>query len=170
MVGLDEQELSKLRSLDWEDIGQRVLIYSRYWAKTHYFWTEENPLPGEKSPEDITKEAISAFWEGLRRLNPKYSVLIQLKGAVRSILWNLHAKKESKLTSSAGPEFFDDRLDDGPTPSDQLESKDYEQAIFEALYDHERVAREQGTDEICESISRRGRSPSMRWLSPPGSQ
>ena len=101
MVGPDEKQLAELRCLDWEDIGQRVLIYARYWAKTHYFWSEENPLPGEKTPEDIAKEAISAFWEGLRRLNPKYSVPVQIKGAVRSILWNLHAKKESKVTSTS---------------------------------------------------------------------
>jgi len=141
MVGPDEQQLAELRCLDWEDIGQRVLIYARYWAKAHYFWSEENPLPGEKTPEDIAKEAISAFWEGLRRLNPKYSVLVQIKGAVRSILWNLYAKKESKLTSAEEPAFFNDRLDNGPSPSAQLESKDYERSIFESLYEHERVAR-----------------------------
>ena len=82
MVRPDEQQIMKLRSLDWEDIGQRVLVYARYWAKTQYFWNEGNPLPEEKTPEDIAKEAISAFWEGLRRLNPKYAVLVQIKGAV----------------------------------------------------------------------------------------
>lgn len=152
MPGLDEQQLTKLRALDWEDIGQRVLLYARYWARTHYFWTEENPLPGEKSPEDIAKEAISAFWEGLRRLNPNYSVLVQLKGAVRSILWNLHVKKESRLTSPADPEFFDSHLDGRPTPSDELESKDYERAIFEALYDHERVARSKELTRVVKAF------------------
>ena len=141
MADLDEQQIMKLRSLDWDDISQRVLVYARYWAKTHYFWTEGNPLPEEKTPEDIAKEAISAFWEGLRRLNPKYAVLVQIKGAVRSILWNLHAKKESKLTSSAEPDFFDERLDHRPSPSEELETKDYEQAIFSALLEHERIAR-----------------------------
>lgn len=152
MAGLDEQSLKQLRALDWEDMGQRLLVYARYWAKTHYFWNEETPLPEQKTPEDIAKEAISAFWEGARRLNPKYPVPTQLKGAVRSILWNLHAKKESKVTRVEGPEFFDERFDDRPNPGNVLESKDYERAIFEALFEHERVARSNELRRLVKSF------------------
>lgn len=149
---LDEQTFKQLRSLDWEDVGQRLLVYARYLAKTHYFWSEETPLPEEKTPEDVAKEAIGAFWEGARRLNPRYSVLTQLKGAVRSILWNLHAKKESKTTKLEGPEFFDARFDDRPSPGDVLESKDYEDAIFRGLFEHERVIKSAEMQKLVRSF------------------
>jgi hypothetical protein len=152
MAGLDQESLKRLHSLDWEDIGQRLLVYARYWAKTHYFWNQETPLPEQKVPEDIAKEAIGAFWEGTRQLNPKYPVITQLKGAVRSILWNLHAKKESKVTRIEGPEFFDERFDENPSPDDALESSDYERAIFEALFEHPRVARSNELRRLVKSF------------------
>src|SRR6476646_6871939 len=104
MPSMNESELQHLRSLNWEDIGLSLLVFTKYWAKTHYFWKEGQSLPEGKTPEEIAKEAISAFWAQIRKWNPKYDVLIQLKGAVRSILWNLHKKKSSKLTASEPPE------------------------------------------------------------------
>jgi hypothetical protein len=136
---MSEEELERLRSLDWNDLGLRLLVFTKYWAKTHYFWTEGRPLAEGKSPEEIAKEAISAFWGSIRKWNPKYDVLIQLKGAVRSILWNLHKKKSSKLTAPEPPEFFDLNVDQKPDPAAEAASEDYCKSIFDALYQQDDV-------------------------------
>lgn len=131
---MTEEELEHLRSLDWNDLGLRLLVFAKYWAKNHYSWTEGRPLPEGKSPDEIAKEAISAFWASVRKWNPKYDVLTQLKGAVRSILWNLHQKKSSKLTAPHPPEFFDLHVGEKPDAAAEVASEDYCRAIFEALY------------------------------------
>ena len=142
---MSEEELERLRSLDWTDLGLRLLVFTKYWAKTHYFWKEGRPLADGRSPEEIAKDAISAFWASVRKWNPKYDVLTQLKGAVRSILWNLHKKKGTKLTGPEAPEFFDLHFGKGPDPAEEAESEDYCKSIFEALYQHDTVL---GNDEL----------------------
>lgn len=136
---MSKEELERLRSLDWNDLGLRLLVFTKYWAKTHYFWKAGQPLAEGKLPEEIAQEAISAFWASARTWNPKYDVLTQLKGAVRSILWNLHKKKSSKLSAPEAPEFFDLYADQGPDPAAEAASEDYCKSIFEALYEQEDV-------------------------------
>ncbi len=136
---MSEEELERLRSLDWNDLGLRLLVFTNYWAKTHYSWREGRPLAEGKSPEEIAKEAISAFWGSVRKWNPKYEVLTQLKGAVRSILWNLHNKKGSKFTAPEPPEFFDLHVETAPDPAAEAASEDYCKSIFEALYEQDAV-------------------------------
>src|SRR5438045_8001017 len=97
---MNEEELEHLRSLDWSDLGLRLLVFTKYWAKTYYGWSAGPTLPDGKSPDDIARETIGAFWAGVRAWNPKYDVLTQLKSGVRSDLWNLHKKKALKGTST----------------------------------------------------------------------
>src|SRR5690349_502521 len=104
---MNEDYLERLRSLDWEDLALRLLVFTKHWAKAHYFWKEGKRFPEGKTPDEVAKDAISSFWASERKWNPKYDVFTQLKGAVRSILWNLHKKKSSKLTSAEPPEFFE---------------------------------------------------------------
>jgi hypothetical protein len=142
---MSEEELERLRSLDWNDLGLRLLVFAKYWAKNHYFWTEGRPLAEGKSPDEIAREAISAFWGSVRKWNPKYDVLTQLKGAVRSILWNLHQKKSSKLTAPQPPEFFDLYVGEVPDAATEAASQDYCRAMFEALYKDDAV---RNSDEL----------------------
>jgi len=136
---MSDTELSHLRSLNWDDIGLRLLVFAKYWARTYYFWREGQSLPEGKIPEDIAKEAISAFWAGIRQWNPKYDVFVQLKNAVRSILSNLHKKKSSQVTAAQPPEILELHIDDKPDPASEVISEDYCKSIFEALYEHDKV-------------------------------
>ena len=135
----DEEVLERLYALDWNKNFLALLVFARYWAKTHYFWKEGGYLPEGKTPQDIVTEAIGAFWSGARKWNREVVVMTQLKGAVRSILWNLHKKKGSKLTSTEDPAFFESELDDQPDPATEYAINDYCKSIFEALYQHEQV-------------------------------
>jgi hypothetical protein len=136
---MNEEELERLRSLDWNDLGARLLIFTKYWAKTYYHWSAGPTLPEGKTPEDVAKEAISSFWASVRKWNPKYSVLTQLKGAVRSILSNLHKKKSTQATDVQPPEFFDFHMDPGRDPATEADSNDYCKAIFATLYEQDEV-------------------------------
>lgn len=88
---------------DWETIGLRLLVFTRYWARTHYGWRPGELLPAGRSPEDVACDAYAAFASGQRKLNAAVPLLVQLKGAVRSMLWNLHRSKETALSQSMPP-------------------------------------------------------------------
>jgi hypothetical protein len=135
----DEEALERLYALDWNQISLSLLVFARYWAKTHYFWKDGTYLPEGKTPEDIVTEAVGAFWSGARKWNRQVAVVTQLKGAVRSILSNLHKKKGSKLTSTEEPAFFESEHDDKPDPATEYATNDYCKSIFEALYQQEQV-------------------------------
>jgi hypothetical protein len=135
----DQAASERLYALDWNQISLTLLVFARYWAKTHYFWKEGKYLPEGKRPEDIVTEAIGAFWSGARKWNREVAVVTQLKGAVRSILSNLHKKKGSKLTSAEDPAFFESELDEQPDPATEYAANDYCKSIFEALYQQEQV-------------------------------
>jgi hypothetical protein len=138
-MSADEEALERLYGLDWNAIGLKLLVFARYWAKTHYSWDEGTYLPEGKIPDDIVMEAIGAFWKGSRKWNSEVAVVTQLKGAIRSILWNLHKKKGSKLTSTEEPAIFETHLDEQPDPASEYATDDFCKSIFEALYQHEEV-------------------------------
>jgi hypothetical protein len=135
--------LERLYGLDWKQISLKLLVFARYWAKTQYRWKEGIYLPELKTPEDIVTEAVAAFWNGSRKWNSEVAVVTQLKGAVRSLLWNLHNKKGSKLTSTESPEFFESQLDERRDPATECATNDCCKSIFETLYQQLAVIRNQ---------------------------
>src|SRR6266699_2781222 len=98
---------SEFRDADWKSVGLRLLIFARYWAKVHYGWREDGLLPTSKTPEDVACEVYVAFSRQIRKFSPEAPMWIQLKNAVKSVLWNLHQLKEGKMTRSEEPEFFE---------------------------------------------------------------
>jgi hypothetical protein len=138
-MGMSSQNTERLKGVDWDDAAPRLILFARYWAQTHYLWHPGHPLPGGATPEDVAKEAIKAFALGDRKLNPNYEVFTQLKGAVRSILWNLHQKTDLSLTDAHEPEFFEHHLDRKPDPASQANSNDYYRVLLERLKDDPRV-------------------------------
>jgi len=135
----DEDASERLYALDWGQMSLKLLVFARYWAEAHYHWNAGMYLPEGKTPEDIVTEAIAAFWNGSRKWNSEVAVVTQLKGAIRSMLWNLHKKKGSKLTSTQEPAFFETHLDDQPDPGSEYATNDYCKSIFEALYQQDQV-------------------------------
>jgi hypothetical protein len=134
---------------DWKSVGLRLLLFARYWAKSHYGWYEGKLMPGSVSPEDVASEVYTAHRRGIetpeqndvRRFNDKDPMWTQLKRSVKSVLWNIHKLKESRITSAEGPEFFDPILDEKPSPDAELRSVEFCEELFRLMFADVRVKR-----------------------------
>lgn len=110
-------------------------------------------MPGGYTPEDIVCEVYAAFWRGLgnlasegeeptesvRHFNENEEMWIQLKRAVKSVLWNISTLQKFKAVDVEGPEFFDPITDDKPSPEETLRSSEFCEKFFEAIYSDPRV-------------------------------
>lgn len=85
---MNEEGLNRLRALDWEEITAKLMLAAITMA-VRYGWTPKSALPGGKSLEDVVAGAIADLWSQPDRLNPTVDVAVQLRGVVRSKLWNL---------------------------------------------------------------------------------
>jgi len=65
-----------------------------------YWWTPKSVLPGGKSLEDVVAESIADLWSQPDRLNPAVDVAVQLRGIVRSKLWNLSQCRDEDIIRS----------------------------------------------------------------------
>jgi hypothetical protein len=137
---MDNEAISKLSALDWDDAGPRLLEFARRWAAMIYGWREGTTLPNGMSIEDVAKDAVAAFATGDRKINPRFDLPVQLKGAIRSILWKIHHKSGDKLTSAESPEFFDAQLEKAPDPAATLASSDFCRRFIEQLSMDEKIA------------------------------
>ena len=131
-----EQEF---RDANWKLVGLLLLVFARYWAKAHYGWRDGCLLPIGKTPEDIACEVYLAYARGERKFSPEAPMWVQLKSAVKSVLWNLHQLKEGKITSAEEPEFFEPLADGNAGPEETLRSEEFCQRFFELLYADSRV-------------------------------
>lgn len=137
---MDDEAISKLSAVDWDDAGPRLLEFARRWAAMIYGWREGTTLPNGMSIEDVAKDAVAAFATDDRKINPRFEILVQLKGAIRSILWKIHRKSGDKLTSAESPEFFDSQLEETPDPAAKLASEDFCRRFIEQLSMDEKIA------------------------------
>jgi len=137
---MDNEAISKLSALDWDDAGPRLLEFARRWAAMIYGWREGTTLPNGMSIEDVAKDAVAAFATGDRKINPRFDLPVQLKGAIRSILWKIHHKSGDKLTSAESPEFFDAQLEETSDPAATLASNDFCRRFIEQLSMDEKIA------------------------------
>ena len=142
---MDNEAISKLSTVNWDDAGPRLLEFARRWASMIYGWREGATLPNGMSIEDVVKDAVAAFATGDRKINPRFELPVQLKGAIRSILWKIHRKSGDKLTSAESPEFFDAQLEDTPDPAARLASEDFFTSFLEQLSADEKIA---GSSEL----------------------
>lgn len=129
----------EFRDADWKAIGLRLLVFARYWAKAHYGWWDGQLLPGSKTPEDVACEVYAAYSRGERTFSADAPMWVQLKSAVKSVLWNLHQLKESKLTRAENPDFFEPVEDGSPGPEAALRSEEFCGRFFQLLYENSRV-------------------------------
>ena len=131
---MNEDSLSKLNGVDWDDAAPRLLAFARRWAASLYGWHGEATLPNGMGVEDVVKEAVAAFARGERKLNDRFDTVVQLKGAIRSILWNIHKLKAAELTSSEVPAFFETQLDSTLDPSASAASEDFCRMFIQLLF------------------------------------
>ena len=138
---MDEEALGKLSGVDWDDAAPRLLEFARRWAGNLYGWRSGTTLPNGMGIEDVVKDAVSAFATGDRKFNPRFEVVVQLKGAIRSILWKIYRKKADELTSAESPAFFDMQLDEALDPAAKVASDDYCRRFIERLVADEKITR-----------------------------
>src|SRR3569833_681581 len=147
---------------DWKSVGLRLLLFARYWAKATYGWYEGKLLSGGVSPEDVASEVYTEHRRGIetpeaesvRRFNEKDPMWLQLKRSVKSVLWNIHKRKENRITSVEGPEFFDPILDETPSPEDEVRSEEFCEELFRLMYADVRVKRSEDLRIIIGAFER----------------
>ena len=145
----------EFKEANWESVGLRLLVFARYWAKAHYGWYEGKPMPGGTTPEDVVCDVYTAFQRGLigqegrdaelgdgvRHFNEDDGMWIQLKRAVKSVLWNIHKLKKLKAFDIEDPEFFEPISDGKPNPEAELRTAEFYENFFNAIYADPRVAK-----------------------------
>ena len=157
----------EFRNANWKLVGLRLLVFARYWAKAHYGWIDGRLLPTSKTPEDVACEVYAAYSHGERKFSDEAPMWVQLKSAVKSVLWNLHQLKEGKITSVEEPEFFEPVADGNPGPETALQSEEFCERFFELLYADSRVkknselkktilALENGAQTVAEFVQKTG--------------
>jgi len=142
----------EFRNANWKLVGLRLLVFARYWAKAHYGWCDGQLLPISKTPEDVACEVYAAYSQGERKFSAEASMWVQLKSAVKSVLWNLHHLKEGKVTRSEEPEFFEPVADGNPGPEAALRSEEFCERFFELLHADSRVKKNSELRRIIEAL------------------
>jgi hypothetical protein len=142
----------EFRDADWKLVGLRLLVFARYWAKAHYGWCDGRLMPTGKTPEDAASEVYAAYARGERKFSAETLMWVQLKSAVKSVLWNLHHLKEGKITRTEEPEFFEPVADGNPGPEAALRSEEFCQRFFELLYADSRVKKNSDLRKIIEAL------------------
>jgi hypothetical protein len=142
----------EFRDADWKLVGLRLLVFARYWAKAHYGWCDGRLMPTGKTPEDAACEVYAAYARGERKFSAETLMWVQLKSAVKSVLWNLHHLKEGKITRTEEPEFFEPVADGNPGPEAALRSEEFCQRFFELLYADSRVKKNSDLRKIIEAL------------------
>ncbi len=137
---------------DWRVVGLKLLIFTRYWARNHYGWSEMAPLPEGKAPEDITVEVYQAFRNGNRKLRSDVPLLRQLKSAAKSILWNLHKLKDAELSKTHDPEFFEPFEDGRGDFREELASSEVCQLFLSRLKNEPQVRRNGDLAALVDAI------------------
>jgi len=73
---MDEDAISKLSALDWDETAPRLLEFARRWAANVYGWQQGTTLPNGMGIEDVAKDAVAAFATGERKLNPRFEIAV----------------------------------------------------------------------------------------------
>lgn len=142
----------EFRDADWKLVGLRLLVFARYWAKAHYGWCDGGLLPTAKTPEDVASEVYAAYSHGERKFSMEAAMWLQLKSAVKSVLWNLHQLKEGKLTRAEDPEFFEPMADGNPGPEAALRSEEFCERFFELLRADSRVKKNSELRRVIQAL------------------
>lgn len=122
-----------LSEADWQSYGVRLLVFTRFWARTHYGWQVGQTLATGRSPEDIVIEVLLSFQERGRTFTPGIPIYVQLKSAVRSVLWNLHQLQDSKRVAACDPEKLREFRDTSPSPTETALCDDFWRTFFQQL-------------------------------------
>ena len=137
---------------DWEAIGLKLLVFTRYWARTHYRWLPGRPLPQGKTPEDVSCDVYAAFATGQRELNESVPLMVQLKGAARSMLWNLHNSKEAERSTLLAPGEWE-LIAAEEDPADAVATNDFYAEFWRLLHSDGQVQRSTDLKHVVEAVA-----------------
>jgi hypothetical protein len=146
---MDEKRLQAFRSHDWEEISAKVLAAAVVLA-ARYGWKADTALPNGCSIEDLVIEAISEIWEKPERLNPSMTITAQLKGIVRSKLWNLSQSSDEKVKRS---EILAEVVPDARNDCDHGEIKVQFDRAIQSLLEHPKVKKSPDLELVVMGLS-----------------
>lgn len=109
-------------------------------------------MPAGKTPEDVACDVYVAFRQGERKFADDVPMWVQLKSAAKSILWNLHARKEGKVTSAQEPGFFEPLMDGRADQAEALESEEFCTALLTGLYADQKVKKSAELTALVQAI------------------
>lgn len=137
-AAMNDDELDRLRALDWEEIAAKVANFAANWAGNHYGWNGE-VLPKGLSPEDLACEAIGEFWQNPSRRPRDCTLTTFLCGIVKSKLWNVSQLKETRTTVREEDLEATAACTTHPSPDTAVESADSFSSAIALLYKHPAV-------------------------------
>lgn len=146
---MDEQQLESLISQDWEEIAAKVANAALVFA-ARYGWKRDSVLPGGKSIEDVVFEAIADLLNDPGRLSDKWKITTQLKGIVRSKLWNLCKSADNRVARSATMD--DEHPAKGHRPEHDVDLKDEFDRAMTLLSSHPKVKAKPELGEVVNAI------------------
>lgn len=149
-VAMDEKQLESLRSLDWEEIAAKVTSAALFFG-ARYGWRRDSVLPGGKLIEDVVFEAIADLWADPTRLTARCDFPTQLKGIVRSKLWNLSQSGDEKVTrTSTLDENYASRTDG---PEHVVDVRDEFDRVIELVSSHPKVKAKPELEDVVTAVA-----------------
>lgn len=143
---MDEKQLESLISQDWEEIAAKVTKAAFVHAARLYGWRQDSVLPGGKSVEDVVIEAIADLWADPARVTDKCDLTTQLKGIVKSKLWNLCKSADNRVARSGTMD--EEHTSDCNEPSDEVDLKDEFNQAMKLLRSHPKVKAKPELQEV----------------------
>jgi hypothetical protein len=140
-----EDCLELLKNDAWRgEMALRLLDYTHRLLERKHGWSPSVMLPGGKDPQNIVFEVFERVAAGTKKFNDRCGCEVQLKGMVRSVIYNLFKSKDATLQSIAltedeerNPE-VEKALTVGGSES-EFEGVQYTERFFQILEDHPKV-------------------------------
>ena len=126
------------------EMALRLFDYARNLLARDHGWTPSVKLPGGIDPEDIVLKILNRVALGKRKFNKKFTLEVQLKGMVVSLISKLYEKKDASLQTIDLPEddpsypLVEEALGVGGSGS-PFEDEDYSKKFFALLEAHPKV-------------------------------
>jgi len=143
-----ENCLELLNNGAWrEEIALRLLDYTHRLLERRHGWSPSVMLPGGIDPQNIVFEVFERVAAGTKKFNQRYGCEVQLKGMVRSVVYNLFKSKDATLQTIAlteddekNPE-VEKALSVGGSES-EFERVEHTDRFFQVLEEHPKVKKD----------------------------
>jgi hypothetical protein len=97
-----EDCLELLKNDAWRgEVALRLLDYAHRLLERKHGWSPSVMLPGGIDPQNIILEVFERVAAGTKKFNQKHGCEVQLKGMVRSVIYNLYKSKDATLQTIA---------------------------------------------------------------------